>query len=315
MTREQSLIDQDFQSDGNFGFGGRYSGDNFADFLGANSTFNQITPLYVNLVRNLYGLYLQDNDFKVNRNLTLNSGLRWNPFVPFTDIPANQISQFDQAAYDAGVKSQRFANFKRPPGCRISRSTALGRECSLGTAGIRGWDLPGMCLATQQTSVRAGFGRFHDQMSALTYKQATDFASEFRSRGHHRSVQHDRSLPRLLQSVPASEADIFQSDVPDAVPVCGVRPGLHVPRHLSSGTYRSSKPCSGSMVARVAYQGSIGRNLFHAAELNPAIYGTGRGSHQHGPAELVGVYAADLCRHLWAIKLSRARAQFRTADE
>ena len=30
-----------------------------------------------------------------------------------------------------------------------------------------------------------------------------------------------------------------------------------------------------SMVARVAYQGSIGRNLFHAAELNPAIYGPG----------------------------------------
>ena len=112
-AREQSLIDQDFQSDGNFVFGGRYSGDNFADFLvGKPSAFNQITPLYVNLIRNLYGLYVQD-DFKVNRNLTLNLGLRWNPFVPFTDIPANQISQFDQGAYDAGIKSQRFANLSK----------------------------------------------------------------------------------------------------------------------------------------------------------------------------------------------------------
>src|SRR5207249_4496567 len=32
---------------------------------------------------------------------------------------------------------------------------------------------------------------------------------------------------------------------------------------------------AGSMVLRVSYQGSKGRDLFHAAELNPAIYGPG----------------------------------------
>src|SRR6185295_477554 len=105
---EFSLIDQDFQSDGNYAFSGRYSGNNMADFLyGKPSAFNQITPLYVNLVRNLYGMYFQD-DFKINRRITVNLGLRWNPLIPFTDVPANQISQFSQKDYDAGVKSKRF---------------------------------------------------------------------------------------------------------------------------------------------------------------------------------------------------------------
>ena len=64
ITREQSLIDQDFQSDGNFGFGGDIPGTICGFLIGKPSAFNQITPLYVNLLRNLYGLYLQD-DFKV----------------------------------------------------------------------------------------------------------------------------------------------------------------------------------------------------------------------------------------------------------
>ena len=64
---------------------------------GKPSAFTQITTLYNNLVRNLYGLYVEDN-FKVSRRLTLNLGLRWNPFIPFTDFAGRQFSQFNEAA-------------------------------------------------------------------------------------------------------------------------------------------------------------------------------------------------------------------------
>ena len=44
---------------------GRYSGNNLVDFMyGKPSAFTQITTLYNNLMRNLYGLYVEDN-FKV----------------------------------------------------------------------------------------------------------------------------------------------------------------------------------------------------------------------------------------------------------
>ena len=44
ILREQSILDQDFNSDGTFTFGGRYSGNNLVDFLyGKPSAFTQIT--------------------------------------------------------------------------------------------------------------------------------------------------------------------------------------------------------------------------------------------------------------------------------
>ena len=66
------------------------------------------------MLRNLYGLYVEDN-FKVTRRLTLNLGLRWNPFHTIHGSRgADQFSQFSEAAYSAGTNSQRFPNL--PPG-------------------------------------------------------------------------------------------------------------------------------------------------------------------------------------------------------
>jgi hypothetical protein len=45
LLREQSLLDQDFESVGRFDFAGRFSGDNLADFMmGKPSAFTQVTP-------------------------------------------------------------------------------------------------------------------------------------------------------------------------------------------------------------------------------------------------------------------------------
>ena len=55
-----------------------------------------------------YNLFAQDT-WKVNRRLTLNYGLRWEPYLSNENI-TGQVNHFDQALFDRGFQSKIMLN-------------------------------------------------------------------------------------------------------------------------------------------------------------------------------------------------------------
>ena len=161
------------QFNGNFLFTGSETGLDFADFLlGIPSQFNQsqLNPFYG---RNKYtGIFAQDS-WRLNPNLTLNLGLRWDRIEPWyekynqisTTQPGKQSAVFPGAPAgilyptDPGVRGTL-----APPGDEFSPRLGLAYSPDVSADTFLGKVLGG----PGKTSLRAGFGMYYTSIEALT---------------------------------------------------------------------------------------------------------------------------------------------------
>jgi outer membrane receptor protein involved in Fe transport len=97
------------RSGGNWSFGGQATGLGMADFmLGRVTTVEHGAPIDVNMSQLYLGFYGQDA-WRATDRLTLNVGLRWEPFFG-QKMWNDAISNFSLDAFRRGVKSAVFVN-------------------------------------------------------------------------------------------------------------------------------------------------------------------------------------------------------------
>ncbi len=150
----------DSQAGLSFTFNGQTTGLGMADFFMGNvSQFQNGTYSVQNKRSKYFGLYGADT-WKVSQELTMNYGLRWEPYFPIQNIEGGAMN-FDEDALRKGIKSTRFTN--TPPGLFFSGDPGFP-----GLAGLnkKWWNFsPRLGLAWDMT----GNGRTSIRVSAATF--------------------------------------------------------------------------------------------------------------------------------------------------
>jgi hypothetical protein len=226
--------------------------------------------------RNYYYTFYAQDDFHVSHNLTLNLGLRYEPFIPWYETKG-RVEQFRAANYANGIVSTQFPN--APAGLLFPGDAGLPKYGV--TASYLNFS-PRVGFAYDpvgngKSSIRGGFGVFFDSQQVGIENNRFVDVSPF-------SVQVAVTTPAGLLSNPY--LGMTNPFPPPAVP----SPSFVFPTPILVVTYdpransRMDAPVTYNynltvehqfaqgFLGRVAYVGSQSRHQTETAELNPAIY-------------------------------------------
>jgi len=177
-TRPHTEGDGTFASNGTFGFSGLITsgtanangGLPMADFvLGLPATFNQAGSQRNDQSINAVGLYLGDV-WRVSRNITLNYGVRWEPYLAAVDSNGFQQA-FSRENFDKGIRSTVYPNapvglmYNGDPGFPDNGSNNNNRLAQFAPRIGVVWDPKGDNAQT----IRAGIGHYYDSPRLWAY--------------------------------------------------------------------------------------------------------------------------------------------------
>jgi hypothetical protein len=259
---------------GQFGFNATNSNYALASFLlGYMSSFQQGSGQLSNDRDQFYGLYGQDS-WKVTRRLTVNYGLRWEPFIPWQEV-GHRLMQFNPAAFAAGRVSQVYTN--APAGLLFPGDQGVPEQ------GVRNnyrdvmprlgfaWDVFG----NGKTSVRGGGGIFYQTRQDANSNQKSSQVTPFSVNVNYSYPAGPFSNPYkgltnpFPAPSPAPRNIVFPSPV--QVYTYDTSGNFHVPVTYTWNV-TGEQQLTGSLLARISYVGSHSSHLYAAEELNPATY-------------------------------------------
>jgi hypothetical protein len=259
-----------FQEEPVLNFNGTFTGNAMADFLlGRINTFTQ-TAGKAKFTRGRATSAFVQEDWRVGPRLTMDVGLRWDPFLPYSDPVAQQVG-----GYLPGFRSQRFPG--APAGLAFAGDPGFpsaGMHANLGNLAPR----VGFAFAARQgahaTTLRGGWGRFFIQPFTRLYNnfvQNAPFSPSVTLFGAdlgdpYGSAGVVNPFPPFAPVYPTA-ATTF------ALPVQYqyFDPNWHL-GHLDAWNATVERQLVRNLVARASYVETRGRDLQSFLELNPALY-------------------------------------------
>jgi hypothetical protein len=272
-----------FEENGEFFFNNNLSGNNMADFiLGQVSNFTQAGGLYLNFTGVKWSSFVQDN-WRVNSRLTVNLGLRWDPWFPYQD------SEGRVGCFEPGQQSTRFPN--APLGLLFGGSNH-DAGCPTGSMNSKPWNFaPRLGFAYRltddgKTSIRGGAGEYYAIPNTVAFQDVVgippfapiltlfdvNFKDPYGSAGvanpfpaSFGAINKSYSSSATFPQGPFSFTQIFGQNF--QLPVIALW-NLTLERQLGA-----------SWLVRAAYVGNKGTHLYGTADqesgllqANPAIY-------------------------------------------
>ena len=264
-------LEELFQIDPQVRFRATFTGDAGADFmLGRPTTFTQIAENSNRPRTTELAAFFQD-DWKVSARLTLNLGVRWDPYFPFSDLD-NTFSQVR-----LGRQSTLFPS--APPGILFAGDLAIPAatlDNQLGNFGPRlgfAFDPAG----SGKLSIRGGYGVFYSQIRQQGNNQV--------STNQPFSIKLNMNNPSQgLNNPYADSGNPFPFTPPNSA---NARAAY---KFITPLTITEWDPNFRDAIAQqwninvqreffetylvtIAYVGSKGNHLFRTNQLNPAIFG------------------------------------------
>jgi hypothetical protein len=273
-------INSDNTEPGTFTFNNNVPGhtgvstDALANFLlGSLYQFGQGMGQYLNNRNTFIGFYAQDA-WKPTNRLTLNYGVRYEPFFPWNEIK-NRITLFSPAAYAANQVSTIFTN--APKGMLFPGDPGMPQH---GVRNVYSNIMPRLGFAYDvfgngKTSIRGGAGSFYETRQSAIFNSGQTNNSPF-------SISENLTQPAGPFSNPyLGIPNPFPTSIYPASNVVFPSPTkVYTPD--PSGTYKVpviydwnltfEQQITPSLSSRVAYVGSHASHLLVGLELNPSVY-------------------------------------------
>lgn len=262
-----------YQEEPLYTFTGFATGNGFADFLlGDVQKFSQTAGKAKFTRGHQLAAFAQD-EWRVTPRFTLDAGLRWEPFFPYTDPVKGQIG-----GYVAGAHSARFP--LAPSGLLFAGDPGFprgGMYSNLGNFSPRVGLAYALRTGSHPTEIRGGAGVFYIEPFMVLWNnfvQNAPFSPSATLNGvnfsdPYGSAGQQNPFPPFAP-IATSPSTTFVTPITYQ----SFNPHWHL-GYVQSMNITLEQQLGNHLVARAAYVGDRGVNLQDNNEQNPAIYGAG----------------------------------------